>query len=585
MRKGREEDYDCRVTVWDVREEMRRLRKEVTKSPTKQSLASPASRKVQKSIRAWFSPTGKENAELDEPSTKEANAESEVKGKLKGKMTGQTQREKEKVLAAKPSKSGRSIGVNRTKQSVSECASNLNLLKLSPTSKCVSDLNLPKPLTSECASDLFSSEPSASDSECSSNLNWSKPSTSNCAPRLSRPKQSTLECSPCLTLPEPSSSTVRATTSRVNLPQSSDCARKLNPPKPAITHCAMNSKSSPSSSAEEMDFDLPAHSSHGGGDETDSMASCSNSSVNCLIVVVSKQSETQSKVSSSSSFVSGIRMNRKSSVSAPTPSDGTRAAPSEPTSSDSVLSAWSLNKTRTSKRTRTPTERMSSFMTNLRKRKKPDGIESETDSAEQSLAEASPAKLTETLPPRRPKTVRGISQKLAVARFLQPSASESDSDLKAERSQTETLKSETSAAAAVDSRPAESLLNERAQPGSSSSPLKRKFNLVDLQSENASSPVKLKGRVPSTRWRLSSVPLPGQVDIAGCGASRLQELGSRTIPESLSLMVSSCLDENDFESAVATAMSETTSCPSVEMFKHMVTVVKVGCWSFVELIV
>lgn len=252
---------------------------------------------------------------------------------------------------------------------------------------------------------------------------------------------------------------------------------------------------------------------------------------------------------------------------------GAGKAQIQPASSEGVFSAQSLNKSRSSRRTKITTARVSSFVDGFRKRKKPD--DSETDHAEQPAAEAPPAELTRAPPVKRQKTVRGISQKMAMGQFLRTSGSVSGLERKPEAAQTGVTQVQPSSPTVHSG--ATDPLGKAHRLGS---PFKKQSYTADLSSEPPHSSVTRK--LPSTRWRLSSVPLPGQIDLSNCNTSRLEQLGSRTFPGSLSAMVSSCLDESSFQAAVAMAMTVTTLCPSVEVLKHMVTVVKVSSWYLVD---
>ena len=125
--------------------------------------------------------------------------------------------------------------------------------------------------------------------------------------------------------------------------------------------------------------------------------------------------------------------------------------------------------------------------------------------------------------------------------------------------------------------------------GSSSSASTQRY--IDESSTQTSNPLSKPNTVrPSTkksmpppipktsfpRWRLSHVTLPGHFDLTQGTATSIEVLMSKShIPEWMGHMVSSCLDENYFQSAVAMAMSAARYCPTVEMLQRLVTVVQV----------
>ena len=689
-------DGDHQFTVADVKREMKMLKKEVTMGPAKQSMVSPASKKVQKSLREWFSPTGKENAE-QEGLSKEARAIFEIKGQLNANVWSRAHRENEKTLGARPSKSGGAVNANRSKMSQSERASSQVVCKPSP-SKCALSVGLSKPSASESVTDLTRPEPSSSKrasspgvskpstsvnvagsdrlkpsssaSKNTSNLDLFKPSARENGKHLNWPRLSRSECAPSDSgLSKPSGSerlrglnwlepSVSKRTSDLDLsePSAAEGGKRVRWPRFSPSKGASDSSLSKPPSASEIvrglkvkapvskcapNIDLSKPSTSEGGRRlhglTLSPSKCApdtalpkpsaSESVRSLSAAVGTRSvnlpppstptratrpsptkprasdsnasvagegtrtldlgqrtgqEETGPVSTSSDALASLNARSKQSevlkgvsgvgvsrtaLTAAAQTAGAGNAHIQPASSEGAFSARPVNRPRSSGRTKVTTARV------FRKRKKPD--DGGTDDAEQPAAEAPPAELARAPPVKRQKTARGISQRVAMGRFLRTSGSVSGVERGPEAAQTGVTRVRPSSPA-VQSGAADPL-GKAPRLGS---PFEKRSYAADLSSEPPHSSVTR--RLPSTRWRLSGVPLPGQIDLSNCNASRLEQLGSRTFPESLSAMVSSCLDDNYFQAAVAMAMTVTTLCPSVEVLKHMVTVVKVSSWYFVD---
>ncbi|XP_070196144.1 uncharacterized protein [Littorina saxatilis] len=205
-----------------------------------------------------------------------------------------------------------------------------------------------------------------------------------------------------------------------------------------------------------------------------------------------------------------------------------------------VLSPRPQNNTRIGRRTRNQTDRMSKFLATVRRKRK--ASNQVPDKAQDTSEAGSPLKLeTKTVPAKRVKTVRGLSRKLAVENLLQNS--EPDSDVEKKEYAIATV----SNLVQEISTTASEVRQRNSNPASS---MEKKV------SENVQISVSRRKEIKD-----SSAFSPG-------------EMGWRTIPESLNGMMSICVDDSDFQSAICTVMSVRTSSPSVEMVKHLVTVIK-----------
>ncbi|XP_076440000.1 uncharacterized protein LOC143279757 [Babylonia areolata] len=573
---GRKRPGGGPMTVTSAQKELKKMKKEVMKGPHKQSLVSTPARKVQSSIQHWFQPAGKENTSTPTKAATDSLTKSEIEKSehnkvqhMNEKLVGTLQKVatqviaksktakklSEKFLVNSPSEVKRRPQVHQTpvSNSVSNNVSEYKAAKLtSPAVPRLSNENTEKLSSSEKT--VVVNGDVASASATKDGLDLTRLETSQLASVSDNPS---VNVSDSDAMHRSLSEVVSLnSTEEVELPKSkrqenSSCGDDG-------VHCdsllsdAVKSRNSESKCRKTVQNTAP-HSHEGDSVKTAAAASCHNNAH------------------------AGSRL------------------------SELVLSARSVNKPRCSKRVKTHTVLMKNYIDRLRRKRK--AQEPAAAATQHPSPYKSPRlKQSETPKARRRKTVRGLTgrtEPVSLPSELPQASSaagktlhtppESDSvsassllpcqRMLTEESEAENKKEQIPDSAFKTNDHVNSLLPVVRQNSSS--------RQVDIKSSGACLATEIlpassvpgvsstRWLLPSARWRLSRAPLPKQFDLTDSRKSSLETLGSKTlVPDSLGLMISSCLDEDYFQSAVAMAHAAANSCPSVELFRQMVVVVK-----------
>ncbi|XP_070196576.1 pneumococcal serine-rich repeat protein-like [Littorina saxatilis] len=397
------DDSDCVITVWDHKKELERMSRDVTKDPTKQSLVSTPAKKVQRSLRDWFSPSGKEN-DGTEVRKKELNAMSKVKREsaiqFQSKSDNLQKRTAEQNLVL-------------SKQSVTECTKQ-------STTKCT--VVLQQLALEERAS---SSTSSVHKPECASQSFAQKKCTPVSASRVSVQKQCAPQCEPDTTV--------------------ADCVQEQST-SDGVAGVAMQEETSadfaslvcverqtaPESMSHLLEQITPRKDSALGAGPSNKPRTESNKSSVACVEGVSGLGTSQSLSSVDTATLTLPTPAALAGVSDPlllrhpvstrvTPVNSSmkriRNSRGKP---PAVLSPRPQNNTRIGRRTRNQTDRISKFLATVRRKRK--ASNQVPDKAQDTSEAGSPLKLeTKTVPAKRVKTVRGLSRKLAVENLLQNS--------------------------------------------------------------------------------------------------------------------------------------------------------------------
>ncbi|KAK7101140.1 hypothetical protein V1264_023978 [Littorina saxatilis] len=524
--KDDDDDSDCVITVWDHKKELERMSRDVTKDPTKQSLVSTSAKKVQRSLRDWFSSSGKEN-DGTEVLTKELNAMSKVKRESAKQFQSKSDNLQKRTAEQNLVLSKQSV-TECTKQSTTKSTVVLQQLALEDhASSSTSSVHKP-----ERASQSISQKKCTPVS--ASQVSMQKQCAPRCEPDTTVQKQTVAVC-----VQEQSSSDVVAEVA-MQEETSADVA-------PLVS---VKRRTAPESTSHLLEQIAPRKDSALGASPSNKPRTESNKSSVACVEGVSGLGTSQS-LSSVDTATLPIPA-ALAGVSDPLPLRHPVSTRVTPVNSSvkrirnsrgkphAVLSPRPQNNTRIGRRTRNQTDRMSKFLATVsRKRKTSNQV---PDKAENTSEAGSPLKLeTKTVPAKRVKTVRGLSRKLAVENLLQNS--EPDSNVEKTKSAIATVSN---------------LVQEISTTAS------------EVRQRNSNPASSMEKRVSGN----ALISVSRQKEIKDSSAFSPGEMGWRTIPESLNQIMSGCVDDSDFQSAICTVMSVRTSSPSVEMVKHLVTVIK-----------